>query len=193
MRLSIPLCACVLLATVSQAASNFAPVKLEGPGPYDWECNPDIGELQMAQAPAMGQHLKITGIMHVLNMHVNRFEPGSAAASVGFQNNAIPGTGVLFQLQVMPATQDKIKFVLLGDGVQIDSKTMALGPNKETEIPFLIKLDEGIVSVVAAPSSLGAKIGAVTNKPRNDLIQMVMTCSGAHVKFSNVSITFGAQ
>jgi hypothetical protein len=93
----------------------------------------------------------------------------------------------------MQATQDKIKFALRGDGGQIDSKTMASGPNKETDIPFLIKLDEGIVSVVAAPSSLGAKIAAVTNKPRNDLIQLAMSCSGAHIHFSNVTITSGAQ
>ncbi|MEJ0007711.1 MAG: hypothetical protein WDM77_15430 [Steroidobacteraceae bacterium] len=168
-------------------------MKLDGPGPYDWECNPNIGELQLAYVPVTGEHVKITGIMHVLNMRINRFETFNAAASVGFENSAILATGVLFQLQVMRAAQDEIKFVLRGDGGQIDSKTLASGPNKETDIPFLIKLDEGIVSVVAAPSSLAAKIGAVSNKPRRDLIQMVMTCSGAHVQFSKVSITSGAQ
>jgi hypothetical protein len=95
MRLSVPLCTCVLLASVSQAASNYAPVKLDGPGPYDWECNPNIGEFQKAYVPAMGEHLKITGIMHVLSMHVNRFETFSAAAGVGFENNAIPALGKL--------------------------------------------------------------------------------------------------
>jgi hypothetical protein len=201
-RLPILVCICVLVtvtacvSTAPKSSQHSQPHILEGPGPYNWDCVAASAHFDSAYAPAVSDHLKVTGVMHVLTMHVNLFDQWAPTASVEFDSKQLCADGVSFQLQVMPPDQDKIRFVLRGDGDGWLSMTViASQANKVSEIPFMLTLDKGIVSFTAASSGLVStsgvpqKISAASKTPRSDLTRVGLSCSGAHIQFSKVVVS----
>jgi hypothetical protein len=187
-------------SSAPKAGQEAEPRILEGPGPYSWDCNAESAYFHAAYAPAVSNHFKVTGIMHVLTMHVNRFDQWGAAATVQFDANRMLGEGVSFQLLVNQNHQDTIAFVLRGDnGLYQDSTTsIASQPNKESTIPFMVTLDQGIVTATAASSGLVSsggvpqRMSATSKHRRSDLTRFGMSCSGAHILFSNVAVSTGS-
>ena len=193
MWLQILITTCALLTIGGRVSAE--PQLLDGPGPHDWDCVADGGRFLLAYAHAVSEHLKVTGIMHVLTMHVNRYDQYGAAATVQFNTQHLEEEGLAFQLEVLPAHRDTIAFVLRSDVGWKTVTTIASQPNKESEIPFMLTLDKGIVTVTAASSGLVSssgvpeKISATSKKPISEMWRVALSCSGAHVRFSNVVVS----
>jgi hypothetical protein len=113
--------------------------------------------------------------------------------SVGFETTAMPPQGVSLQWMVTPTKGDEIRVVLAGDSENQDRKALASQPNKESEIPFMVTLADGIVTVttVSTGSSGGhpERISVTSKNRRADLKKVVLSCSGAKVRFSKVMVS----
>jgi hypothetical protein len=178
-------CAVLVLAITGCASTS---PRLEGPnelhlldgaGPYKYDCMAHNAYFEYVDTPKIAKHVRVTGTMHVIAMHSDP-KWGSAAA-IGFKSDSTKYL-VALQLLVMPSDPQHIVLTIRGDGAEDNSTVFARQANKPSDFPFTIILDQGIVSASVAQFSATSKDG------RPDLMEVDMSCSGAHVKFSDVRV-----
>ncbi len=78
--------------------------------------------------------------------------------------------------------RDTVAFALVGDKYPAAIDVFTLQPNKDTEYPFILKLNQGIVSVSVAGMTVLSK------HAKEGLNGVTFSCSGARVQFTNLEI-----
>jgi hypothetical protein len=154
---------------------------LPGPGPYKYDCFAHPGFFQQVHTGTTGNHLRVTGIVHVLTMEpfANKW---AGLASIGFWENTLKKRTVSLLLAVTEIPPDRIDIEIRGDGGMQKTSVFASQPNIDSEIPFEMELNRGIVAI-----SVG-NAAAKSTTPYPDLTRFSMLCSGAHVVFHDVTI-----
>jgi hypothetical protein len=157
---------------------------LNGPGPYNWECDAPSGKFNQVHTAPLGAHAQVTGVLHVVAMH-----PGPIFGSVvliGFYDRKAE-RGVVLRLETSYVGREKIWFWIRGDtSMPAGTTNFATQPNTETDFPFTLKLDQGIVSISVAGKDVMSK------HPDQGLNGLTFGCSGAHARFSSVTVTTDA-
>ena len=191
MRILTLICACVaMMVAVGGCATPVTPATpgfvnvLDGPGPYRFDCDAPGGKYKVEYVGARGNHLEVTGRLTLLAVYPDpRWRP---TGNIAFANDH-DETKAAFKIAVSPYALNSIVY-------EVDDGT---GPASEfasasrlaagSEVPFAVKLDHGIVSVTAAVAA--TKATASTKKPHSDLTRAVLSCSGAHVRFTDIVVT----
>lgn len=104
-----------------------------------------------------------------------------SAATVSFHGKGPKGVG--FQLIVWSSQPLSRQLAIRGDGRANNTTIFAVQGNQESDTPFTLTLDKGVVTV----SSAGRVVTSV--HPQTDMDRVHLSCSGAHVRFLNVVVT----
>lgn len=185
MRFLTLLCACITVAGCAGAPRRSAEGAqfhtLEGPAPYSWDCKVEGGKFDQVLIPGVAEHLRVTGIVHVVTMHPDA--TWGSAATVGFQGKEAQRGGVAFQMIVWPGQPFSRQLILRGDGGSKETTVLATHVNKESDTPFAITLSKGLVTVSVAGRT------TTSYHPQADMNRAILSCSGAHVRFLHVVAT----
>ncbi len=184
-------CICTMLAVATVGCATKIQnigqaddrLQLEGPGPYTYDCIAKGGQFYQVHLPIKGDHLRVTGTIHVLTMHPD--PKWGSVATVSFSDPTLMKDAVSLQVGVQAFQPDRIRILLRGDGGPNNMAVLTSRPNAETDVPFTLELERGIVSVSVAENVNKSKV------PQSDLSRVALSCSGAHVVFKNVVATNG--
>ena len=183
-------CAVAILAIAGCAGSppqrdhTSEMYSLDGPPPYKYDCSVANGFFREVHLPTVGAHLRVTGTIHVLTMQPTPAGWGSVA-SIGLMDQNLK-SGSELQLLVIPGAPERIKMLIRSVGGPNSETVFASQPNTESDIPFIFEVDEGFFAV-----SVGEGIVAKLKVPKSGLTRVNLSCSGAHVQFTNMVATDG--
>jgi hypothetical protein len=157
---------------------------LRGTGPFDYTCDAPPGKFNQVHAVAAADHVVVTGNIHVVTMHPSAVYNGLTL--IGFYDTKSKAT-IALQLLTTHFVPDKISFSFLNGNIGSDAAALTEQPNKESDFPFILKLDHGRVSVSVAGVNTRSRA-----RPWN-LNGLTLACGGAHVEYTNVVIAFPQQ
>ncbi|MGC1459441.1 MAG: hypothetical protein WA825_14290 [Steroidobacteraceae bacterium] len=180
----------VVIAGVTGNAAAPTPILdddrylLSGPGPLAYTCDAPPGKFNQVHAVAAGDHVVVTGNIHIVTMHPTPVYTG--VTFVGFYNKKSKRT-VALQLLATISVPGKISFSILNGDLPSNASVFAEQPNKVSDFPFTIRLDQGKVSISVAGVAIRSRA-----RP-SELNGLTLGCGGAHVEYTNVVIAVPQQ
>jgi hypothetical protein len=186
MRPAILFFACVVLVSSHSGHAAKLPILdndaylLVGPGPLNWNCNAPAGKFNQVHGDAVSDHFLVTGNLHLVAM--NPVQTYGSGTLVGFYDRKTE-KWVGLQLLANYLGRENVAFALVGDKYPAAIDVFTSQPNKESDFPFTLRLDQGTVSISVAGMNVTSK------HPKQGLNGVTFSCSGAHVQFTNVAIT----
>jgi hypothetical protein len=157
---------------------------LSGPGPLEFTCDAPPGKFNQVHAVAAGDHVVVTGSLHVVTMHPTPVYNG--VTFVGFYDKKSKRT-VALELLVTIYAPDKISFSILNGNLPSNASVFTQQPNAVSDFPFTIRLDQGKVSISVAGIDIRSRA-----RP-SELNGLTLGCGGAHVEYTNVVIAVPQQ
>ena len=187
MRILFLICTSVAVTLTAGGCATSSPAfvnVLDGPGPYRFDCTAPGGKYTLRQIGASGGHLEVTGKMKLLAVHPD--SKWGSAGNIAFANDQ-GETKAAFRIVVWPFAQSALAYEVEDGSQPVSAFAAAPRLTAGPEVPFAVKLDHGLVSVVAEVA--GAKATAATKTPHSDLTRVGLSCTGARVRFTDIVVT----
>jgi hypothetical protein len=155
-----------------------------GPGPYSFNCNEPAGKYTTRNAHVPDAMFTVNGTIQFVGLQTDaKWAPFAAVDLPGAKENSFIG----FTASVDPYQPGKIQVGIRNTLSWRGGKAPAIFatmPFTNEAIPFSMALDK--------PESLLVAVGdfkRTVSFPKQSFSRVRMTCSTAHVRFSNVAVT----
>jgi hypothetical protein len=150
-----------------------------GPGPYNFDCDARPGYFSDMNALLPGNRVQVTGFIQVLSARKDAH--WVATGIVGLAGaNQLPKVGLV--ATVMPDSPKIVDLKIRGSGGPKDQSVVGSSPIAAS-IPFTLTLDDaGHLTVSAASAEASVPVEPFP------VIRLNLSCSTAHIRFSNVTI-----
>ena len=152
---------------------------LRGSGPMAWACDAPPGKFNQVHAVAAGEHVVVTGTIHVVTMHPTPVYNG--LAFIGFYDTKSKRT-INLQLLTTDYAPHKISFSILNGNFGSNDSVFSEQPNQVSDFPFTLRLDQGRVSISVAGVDIQSRARPTA------LNGLTLGCGGAHVEFTSLVI-----